>query len=157
MEIRIEMATEIDAAIIAGYIKDMLLYTEKLGSHKPNRSPKKWKEFTAYIKKAINSDPKHIFFIAKIENRIVGFSEAAIQELPIVLEPKVLLHISAVYVEDEFRKNGIGKKLVQRLIQWGKRHSATEINLNVLAKNPAINLYKSMGFQEARIEMVNRL
>jgi ribosomal protein S18 acetylase RimI-like enzyme len=132
----------------------MLLYTEKLGSHKTNRSPKKWKEFTARIKKSIESDPKRVYFTAKIGNRTVGYSEAAIQELPIILEPKVLLHISAVYVEDGFRKMGIGKKLVRRLIQWGKKRSAAEINLNVLVNNPAIQLYKSMGFREARLEML---
>ena len=102
-------------------------------------------------------EPKHIFFTAKIGNRVIGFSEAVIQELPIILEPKVLLHISAVFVENEFRRNRVGEKLVKRLIQWGKIYSAREIKLNVHVKNPAIELYKRLGFKKSRIEMTKRV
>jgi GNAT superfamily N-acetyltransferase len=157
MKRKIEIATKNDAPAIAGYMRSMLLFTEKLGWHKVNRSNKKWNETITHIKKMIGSNPNRAFFMAKVGDRAVGFAEAVIEDLPIVLAPKKALHISAVYVEEEFRKNGIGKALVRRLVQWGKRFPVMEINLGVHVKNPAIKLYEDLGFQASRLEMVKRI
>jgi GNAT superfamily N-acetyltransferase len=157
MQVRIEKARESEASTLASYLKSMLLYTEKLGWHRASRSPKNWLKTAANIKKAIRSERKHLFLTAKIGNRIVGYSEAIIREFPVVLEPKTCLHISVVYVEEEFRKNGIGERLVKHMIKWGKRFSVKEINLNVHFKNPAAKLYERLGFKTTRLEMTIRV
>lgn len=51
----------------------------------------------------------------------------------------------------EWRGKGVGKLLVQKLIQWAKQEGnpVEKIELMVLAENiPAIRLYKSLGFVE---------
>ena len=54
-----------------------------------------------------------------------------------------------VAVHPEFRRQGIGEKLVEQLVAQLKRISSHALMLEVRASNaPAIGLYEKMGFQQ---------
>uniref|UniRef100_A0A7C4Y4X3 Ribosomal-protein-alanine N-acetyltransferase n=1 Tax=candidate division WOR-3 bacterium TaxID=2052148 RepID=A0A7C4Y4X3_UNCW3 len=62
-------------------------------------------------------------------------------------------HLMNIAVKKEMRKKGIGKNLIFRLIKDIEKTDAKEIYLEVRITNePAINLYKMMGFRIERIE-----
>ncbi len=46
------------------------------------------------------------------------------------------------------RANGIGSQLITRLIGWARIVRLRRIELTVLASNPAIRLYRRLGFEE---------
>jgi ribosomal protein S18 acetylase RimI-like enzyme len=56
-------------------------------------------------------------------------------------------NIYAMYVTPEFREKGIGKSLVQELINKAKHCEGLEqINLTVISNNAAKRLYETIGF-----------
>ncbi len=59
--------------------------------------------------------------------------------------------VISLAVRPECRELGIGRKLLQRLLLRIQRSDASRVTLMVRADNrPAINLYRSMGFQRIR-------
>lgn len=55
--------------------------------------------------------------------------------------------ITNVAIEEQFRRLGIGRKLMEKLIACGVEKGCNSFTLEVREGNqPAINLYKSLGF-----------
>ena len=53
-----------------------------------------------------------------------------------------------IAVHRDYRHRGIGKKMIDWLIDYASKHSIQKISLMVSKDNYAINLYKQQGFQE---------
>lgn len=61
--------------------------------------------------------------------------------------------IGFTYVLPEFRRFGLGKKLMESAIKQGRKMHFEQIQLDVVVGNiPAIKLYKSLGFVKWGIE-----
>ena len=57
--------------------------------------------------------------------------------------------IDSIFVKDEFRGNGFGKKLTQKAITWLDRFHCHEINVRVAEGNESVLLfYEQFGFKE---------
>ncbi len=53
-----------------------------------------------------------------------------------------------LYVKPSFRKNKIGKLLVEKLLESAKQKNYTAMRLDTLSKlQPAITLYENFGFK----------
>ena len=62
--------------------------------------------------------------------------------------------IDGLYVEEDFRRQGIASKLIKEALDIVKESDINFVNINVLANNlSAISLYKSFGFDEFKISM----
>ncbi len=62
------------------------------------------------------------------------------------------LEIVNIYVKEEARGKGIGSKLMEKLISYGKENKCSNITLEVKRCNlGAIGLYKKYGFSEVAI------
>lgn len=84
------------------------------------------------------------YIVAKRNEEIVGFSGIII--LPDDVE------ITNIVTKKSERKKGIGKLLLDKLIEMAKQTGKECISLEVNEKNiPAINLYKTSGFSEVGI------
>lgn len=80
------------------------------------------------------------YIVAKIDNEIVGFAGVII--LPDDSE------ITNIVTKKTMRKKGIGKNLLEKLIEISKEENKTEISLEVNEINePAIRLYEKFGFE----------
>ncbi len=91
-------------------------------------------------------NPTHIALVAEVNESVVGFLgfENGSRKR---LAHQGTLHMS---VRAQFRGKGIGTALLQSLIDWAKGNPSIEkVALSVFAANqPAIGLYKKMGFPE---------
>lgn len=68
---------------------------------------------------------------------------------------KSYLYIHDIVVLNEFRGKGIGKALMQKLIEISKERKYCKITLEVREDNPtAQSLYKSLGFEECEPKML---
>lgn len=80
------------------------------------------------------------YIVAKIDDEIVGFAGVII--LPDDSE------ITNIVTKKTMRKKGIGKNLLEKLIEISKEENKTEISLEVNEINePAIRLYEKFGFE----------
>jgi GNAT superfamily N-acetyltransferase len=68
--------------------------------------------------------------------------------------PKKTLHISVVYVLPQWRRGGIGGRLIAKLLDWGRAAGCELCDLNVLSGNPARSLYERCGFSISEVKMV---
>ncbi len=90
------------------------------------------------------TNPLAKYIVAKNKDRIIGFAGIWI----IVDEG----HITNIAVHPDYRKNGIGSKLVNSLIENSKQWGCNALTLEVRASNIAAQrLYKKYGFEEEGI------
>ena len=84
-------------------------------------------------------NPLNKFFGAFTENTLAGYIG-----FQTVLEETSVFNVAVL---PEFRRNGIGKALVEKLIDEAKKSGSKVVFLEVRAGNlPAINLYEKEGF-----------
>ena len=56
-------------------------------------------------------------------------------------------HLASMWVAPSHRRSGIGRTLVNAIIEWAQLQSADTVQLTVTSSNdPAIKFYKSLGF-----------
>jgi len=90
--------------------------------------------------------PDRIILLAELDGSVVGalsFENGSRKRLA----HRGVLHMSVL---PEFRNKGVGTALLESLIEWAEKNPAIEkLALSVFADNePAIHLYKKMGFVE---------
>ena len=88
-----------------------------------------------------SSDESTVFFIAKENNQTVGYAG-----MYTVLDEG---YVTNVGVLPNYRKKGIGRALVQELINYSKNKDLAFLSLEVrVSNNAAIGLYSSLEFTE---------
>lgn len=89
-------------------------------------------------------DPHNIYLVVEQDSHIIAYCG-----LWGVLEEG---QINNVAVESSYRNRGIGRKMLQKLIEIGRNQGLTSFTLEVRVSNQsAITLYHGIGFQDAGI------
>lgn len=87
----------------------------------------------------LNKNNMAIYLVALYEKKVIGYAGM----WHVINEG----HITNIAVDPEYRKKGVGKKLVNELIEIAKDKEMIGITLEVRTSNEvAINLYKKQGF-----------
>ncbi len=64
------------------------------------------------------------------------------------ITPEGVGEIASLYVEEEFRQQGLGSSFVKQALQWLRDYNVERIVVDVMAGNTsALNLYEQAGFQ----------
>ncbi|MEO7536663.1 MAG: GNAT family N-acetyltransferase [Ferruginibacter sp.] len=86
---------------------------------------------------------KHHQFIIAFENeRPVGFASYSIKSS----EEPLTYRLHKIYIDPAIQGKGLGKKLLQYILDDIQVHHPISLELNVNRHNKAIEFYKSMGF-----------
>jgi phosphinothricin acetyltransferase len=114
-----------------------------------------WKQsFSNKFDQEINtkyiSDPNSITLVSVDNNTISGVASLHI----INKLTRTLGLIEDVAVNENYRGKGIGKKLVQKLIELASDKKCDKIVLNSSEKNSTF--YKKIGFEKNQIQMIIR-
>ena len=84
--------------------------------------------------------------VAEIAGELVGSGYALIKENKAYKAPQYYVYLGFMYVIPEYRGQGINGKIMNDLIDWGKAHGYTEVQLEVYAENEsAIKAYAKAG------------
>jgi ribosomal protein S18 acetylase RimI-like enzyme len=101
------------------------------------------------------SKTKNNVLVAIIENNIIGFIEfGAIgykkEDLPKNVEIKESdIELNKIYIDADYRGKGVGKKLIQEMINIVQKSDVNNIYLDVYGENKrAVKTYNRMGFKE---------
>lgn len=95
--------------------------------------------------------------LAKVNEEIVGYLFGFIEDSNTAyLERKAKLE--AMFVDENFRGNKIGKLLIEEFKTWVQKKECKYIELSVCKENTsAINLYKKEGFKDLKTIMITEL
>jgi ribosomal protein S18 acetylase RimI-like enzyme len=102
----------------------------------------------------------HLFLGAELNTsptQLIGILEASLAHSHPVFQPRLSLHIHAIYVAPEYRRSGVARSLMEAAFEWGRNQGCTEADLNVLQNSPAKSLYEGLGFEAFQIEMRRNL
>lgn len=85
---------------------------------------------------------------------LLGYCITTIHSKPPIFQPIKQLHILQVVVSKEQRRKGVFRKLLNFAIAWGVDQGASEVELMVDSRNPAIEAYSRCGFEVIQHKMV---
>ena len=82
---------------------------------------------------------KHFVLIAEMEDQIVG-----------TIEIREYNHISLFCVEKQYRQRGVGRKLLQRVLNLCVKHNPDLSEISVNALPSSVHIYKRLGFHSEK-------
>lgn len=116
---------------------------DPMGEAEPWREDQK----TTVIKE-MKDHPGALVLFAKVDNKYVGICTCFYAYSTFLAKP--LLNVHDIYVDEEFRGNGIARKLLQTVEEIAEKENCGKITLEVRKDNlNARDLYKIQGFKEA--------
>jgi ribosomal protein S18 acetylase RimI-like enzyme len=151
-DIRIKEPDEKDDGTIALFLRRMLEDMANAGGHRVNPSETFWRNLPVEIR-----SPERKCLVAERGSELVGVVLAQVQPLDDVFEPIQSLHVSAIYVRPECRRQGIARRLLHRILRWGQAQGCRQADLNVLAGNKARHFYEKAGFEVFQHSMTRDL
>lgn len=111
-------------------------------------------EGTKYFTNMLNNE---IVYIALYKNIVVGYLAGSIN-IQGSYVTKSLAEIDNMFVLEEYRKYGIGTKLINVFKQYCKENQIEELKVTASAKNEnAIKFYMKNGFNEFEITLKQKI
>jgi GNAT superfamily N-acetyltransferase len=84
---------------------------------------------------------------------LAGTVEVSLMSPDGIFSSRPVVHIHSLYVRPRYRREGVGRRLLEEALEWGRGQGCVEAELSVLARNPARELYERMGFKVCEVEM----
>lgn len=149
-EIKIRNAKQEDFKSIVELSNQVLEYHNQMMPHL-FASMNKEKQETIYIN--YWHDPNACFFVADLNNEIIGYLFANFKDTPWYQDSKSC-ELSEIAVKTGQQNKGVGTKLFNELLRKCKERDVDDIRLNVyLTNTPAIKLYEKLGFKTRSYKM----
>ena len=106
-------------------------------------------EFSAEMGSML-SDPMQPVFVAEREDgKLGGFLEAGTRKYAEDCETSPVAYLEGWYVDEDLRKQGIGKQLVRAAEDWARAQGLTEIASDTWLDNEiSIRAHLKMGYRE---------
>ncbi|MEP4532656.1 MAG: aminoglycoside 6'-N-acetyltransferase [Cyclobacteriaceae bacterium] len=103
-----------------------------------------------YYMNAVDSK-KEIVFLAEVSDQHIAFAHATLRTDYVEgTSTNPVAYLEAIYVEPEYRRLSVAKKLIDEVEKWGLRMGCTELGSDVEINNmQSENLHKKVGFKEA--------
>jgi ribosomal protein S18 acetylase RimI-like enzyme len=101
------------------------------------------------------SDERSVFIVAEREDRLIAFLIGEVEEEIPIYRVKEFGFIHDLWVEEEYRHEGIARQMVMLAIERFKSAGVQQIRLDTAAENePARKLFASCGFRLSTMEML---
>lgn len=99
--------------------------------------------------------PAAVVMLAEDEGREgpVGYCVGSLQEPPALFRPELYTYISDLYVVPEYRRQGIGTGLVERVRGWGYLKGAFALSMIVPMASAAVGLGERIGMRPIQMMM----
>jgi GNAT superfamily N-acetyltransferase len=141
MKLRPATADDLSAIVT---MRDQLNQLELAGCPHASIQPLSQDEFAALWSGTFAS-PSHCWRIVEAEGRPVGFGLIYLV-FPTITPSAAYLHWA--YVEETYRRQGVGRLLLAELLGWAKARGADRVELQFIDGNQAAErFWTKMGFQ----------
>ena len=96
--------------------------------------------------------------VAENNGEIIGSGYALIKSNKTYKTPEKYVYLGFMYVKEKYRGEGVNKRIINQLIEWGKNNGYYIFKLDVYSKNSsAINAYEKAGFKGEELNMILNL
>ena len=86
--------------------------------------------------------------VAEVDKKLVGFMLSKVKRLPPYMGGMLVGELSDMWIEPDYRRFGIGRRLSVIAIDWLREQKVHSVEIQVLSGNePSYKLYESMGFK----------
>ncbi|GAA6186491.1 MULTISPECIES: GNAT family N-acetyltransferase [Alteromonadaceae] len=141
-------------AIIGDLEKLIELEQKLIAAERPFNSILKAKDATYYDIENLITSPSSYLAVAEFEGEIIATGYAQIRESKRAHKHDHHVYLGFMFVAQEYRGQGINKRIMQTLIAWGREQNLDDFYLDVYATNEsAIKAYRKAGFAESTFEM----
>ncbi|BCL34984.1 GNAT family N-acetyltransferase [Nostoc sp. MS1] len=150
----IRPATPTDVPAVLPMVAKICALHESWDVDKYGFLPYPEKRYEKWLTRLTNQE-RSVFLVADNQGQLVAFIVATVeQEIPIY-RTKEFAFIHDLWVEPEYRKQGIAKQIVQQTIQRLRQIGVEQIRLDTAAANEAARkLFTSCGFRLSTMEML---
>ena len=94
---------------------------------------------------------KTAVFVAEADGELVGFSEATMHERASGCSSSPVGYLEAWWVDERFRRSGVGRRLLREAEAWAMENGATEMASDAHADNEvSLTVHRAIGFTEHR-------
>lgn len=137
MQAIIKKATIEDAKTIAGLAIQMW---------KSNSIGKLTEEFCDYISKG-----NCVVVLAILDDCAIGFAQCGLRNDYVEgTDTSPVGYLEGIFVEEDYRKNGLAKDMLDVCQKWAKEHGCTEFASDCeLVNEDSLKFHLKMGFEEA--------
>ena len=110
--------------------------------------------FRRFLSRIAAAQADVIVLVADAEGEIVGFLIGMVRERTSVFIRSRHGYITDIYVDPEFRRQGVGRKLVKAAEEWFTSQGLDHVRLQVSAANEAgLAFWRSVGFGDYFLEL----
>lgn len=113
------------------------------------------RSYQKYVEENIRNKSKYLKVCLDDKNELIGYLFADIYEYPPIYPVKKYIEINEMVVRKDQRRKGIGKIMLQDVLDWAKEKGITRVECKVATLNPI-----SQGFwnkNRFRAYMENRV
>jgi ribosomal protein S18 acetylase RimI-like enzyme len=97
-------------------------------------SESEWRDF-------VSTSDSRVWFVEATDDEFVGMAFGFLDD------PSKTAYLGGMWVEPGGRRSGIGKRLVESVVEWARARGAVRIELEVNElTRPAVALYRACGF-----------
>jgi ribosomal protein S18 acetylase RimI-like enzyme len=117
--------------------------TDKMGGGEPYTVEQK-----TQLVEGLKNHPSCLVYLARTEDEYVGLVNCFVNFATFTVKPYINIH--DVIVTKSWRNNGVGRKMLQKIIEKATELGCSKVTLEVRADNQnARYLYNSLGFHDA--------
>jgi len=110
-----------------------------------------------YFQKKISGEAG-VCFVAVIDGKVVGYLAGYIFEKIPSYDTIKRSELDNIFVEEEFRGQGIGKLLTKKFLAWSKSNGAFSTLVSAYFFNEqAVKFYKRVGFEPLALKLESKL
>lgn len=150
MSINIRKANSDELEIIQNLNHDLFISDGPRDQFLNHKWP--YKDGKKYFVKRI-SEPNSICLVATVDNQIVGYLAGELLKTE-SWRPVKRTELQNMFVKDQFRSLGIGKKLVDEFLKWSKSKGVKRaLVVAYITNERAINFYQKNGFEPESLSL----
>jgi len=133
-----------------------LEHTHYTGTLDTLKAKEECKEYIIRRQQDLMKNPDNFFLVAEENMKIIGMITGHIGERDeaVIYSIELIGFVDEICVHPDYRNTGIGKQLLDNMLQALYDHGVDYIGVGVAFKNPAFHFYKSCGFSPEGMWMI---
>ncbi len=145
--VQVRRAKAADLALLTRLWRELVGFHESLGGQDFRLAPGAEAGWRKYLRGHLGK-PDKLCLVAETDGQAVGFLVGSIERRSGVFMEREYGHISDVYVQEPFRRRGVGKTLVDEALRWLEAKRVGRVRLQTDARNTlGFEFWKKLGFQ----------